>query len=102
MSYPPSPAACNQRILNVDEEDKRLYILSKSYKDERILHRSHKQLKRMYSRRKNFFTNITYEFRPPLTIILGVNQDLQQEESEQIRERTKSIERQDYIPSWNF
>lgn len=37
----------------------------------RLRRRNHQELKRMSALRENFFTNITHEFRTPLTVILG-------------------------------
>ena len=39
----------------------------------RLRHRNHLALKRVCALRENFFTNITHEFRTPLTMILGLS-----------------------------
>lgn len=44
---------------------------------QRILRRNHLALKRLSTLRENFFTNITHEFRNPLTVILGASQRLE-------------------------
>lgn len=62
----------------------------------RVRRRSHLALKRMAALRENFFTNITHEFRTPLTIILGLTHDLKQGEhsTAEIQEKMHTIERQ--------
>lgn len=44
----------------------------------RLRARSHAELKKLNAVRESFFTNITHEFRTPLTVILGLSHDLQQ------------------------
>jgi DNA-binding response OmpR family regulator/nitrogen-specific signal transduction histidine kinase len=59
--------------------------------------RSAKMLKHFAKVREDFFTNVTHEFRTPLTIILGMGHDLQKEESpsgEQLQQTGRLIERQ--------
>lgn len=56
--------------------------------------RNHQNLKRLSSLREDFFTNITHEFRTPLTVILGVSHDLQAFDSEDVRNKASMIERQ--------
>ena len=42
----------------------------------RLRARSHRALRRLSDVREAFFTNITHEFRTPLTVILGISQEL--------------------------
>jgi len=48
---------------------------------QRIRKRNHIALKQMSQMRENFFTNITHEFRTPLTVILGLSGELKQDEA---------------------
>ena len=58
----------------------------------RLRRRNHLALKRLAAVRENFFTNLTHEFRTPL--ILGLSRDLQAAESEEVKDRAQTIERQ--------
>ena len=70
-------------------------ILSLSY-IQRIRTRSYNTLKKMNLLRENFFTNITHEFRTPLTVILGSAQDIINHEnaSKTVKDKAKNIEQQ--------
>ena len=61
---------------------------------QRIHRRNHLELKKMATMRENFFTNITHEFRTPLTVILGLSRDLQEVDSVETKEKAQVIERQ--------
>lgn len=58
--------------------------------------KGHRALKRISQTRENFFTNVTHEFRTPLTVILGLCQDLQQPAltADAAHSMGKAIERQ--------
>lgn len=62
----------------------------------RIRRRSHQLLERMSRLREHFFTNITHEFRTPLTIILGLSHELQgfTGTPDEMDDKAKTIERQ--------
>ena len=51
----------------------------------RLRRRNHQALKKLTVIRENFFTNITHEFRTPLTVILALSRDLQREGSEKVK-----------------
>ena len=60
----------------------------------RLRRRNHQALKKLTVIRENFFTNITHEFRTPLTVILALSRDLQREGSEKVKKSARTIERQ--------
>ena len=71
-------------------------LIALLYHARQVKAKSHKALKRLNEVRETFFTNITHEFRTPLTVILGLSQDLQQQDTsaEECREMGKAIQRQ--------
>lgn len=62
----------------------------------RIRHRSLLEVRRMSALRESFFTNITHEFRTPLTLILGISHDMQSMKgvSDSVRSKAGIIESQ--------
>ena len=61
----------------------------------RMRARSHKVMKDMEKIRSDFFTNITHEFRTPLTVILGLSKQLQEEtNNDETTDSLKTIIRQ--------
>lgn len=61
---------------------------------QRIHRRNHLALKRLAEMRESFFTNITHEFRTPLTVILGMSRDLPGKSPDELKQSVQSIERQ--------
>ena len=73
-----------------------LGVVSMMYYTGRMRRRSHSALKRMSSIREQFYTNVTHEFRTPLTVILGLSDELQKDAADEAEVRAKAqvIERQ--------
>lgn len=73
-----------------------LAVLSLMYYIQRIRSRNHQALKQASSLRENFFTNITHEFRTPLSVILGLSRNIVDDKKtdNDTREKLLIIQRQ--------
>ena len=69
-------------------------LLSMALYTNRLRRRNHQALKRMSALRENFFTNITHEFRTPLTMILALSHDLQSLDIAEVEDKARTIEQQ--------
>lgn len=56
----------------------------------RMKSRNQRMMRRMEKVRNNFFTNVTHEFRTPLTVILGLSEQLQKEDMD-IKEQKSGL-----------
>ena len=71
-----------------------LLIVSVGIYTSRIRKRNFLALRKLSALREQFFTNITHEFRTPLTLILGLSSDLQANDAAEVRDKARSINRQ--------
>ena len=62
----------------------------------RLRNQSHQNLKRMSTLRETFFTNITHEFRTPLSVILGLSHDVEKDQTlpKEVTDKMNVIQRQ--------
>lgn len=60
---------------------------------QRLRRKSLLELKHILTVREHFFTSVTHEFRTPLTVILGLTQDLQQYPASEVQNKAQIISR---------
>lgn len=73
-----------------------LAVISALLYGQRMRHRSMEMMREASRLREDFFTNITHEFRTPLTVILGLSRKIREntEVPESVSDKASTIERQ--------
>ena len=73
-----------------------LAVISALLYGQRMRHRSMEMMKEASRLREDFFTNITHEFRTPLTVILGLSRKIREntEVPQSVSDKASTIERQ--------
>lgn len=71
-------------------------VIGLLFYNSRLRKRSYDALKKLNAVRESFFRNITHEFRTPLTVIIGLSHDLQQDKvtTAEVQDMGAAIERQ--------